>query len=133
MHDHHNGEFLFQYHSMYIYVFMQESTLQSDTSTRLHDHDHDHNDDHDDHDQLQSTARNTNRNIKRRRFEVGDIVRINEISSSHHHNEGVIVERVTNAIIRVDFGDVHGEFDIFHCELILRSDEYEIGNIHTYI
>eukprot|EP01036_Dinobryon_divergens_P030821 gene30820-40123_t len=114
-----HGPSIFEHHSDH-----HEAAMVSDTSTRLHDHEHDHPDDHDNHDQ--QTNNNTNKNRKRRRFDVGDIVRINESSSNHHHSEGVIVERVTNAIIRVDFGDVHGEFDIFHCDLILRSDEYEL-------
>lgn len=47
----------------------------------------------------------------------------------HHLSEGIIVERVTKSTIRVDFGNSTGDFDIYHCDLILRSDEYEVGDV----
>mmetsp|Transcript_20551 Transcript_20551/g.28318 ORF Transcript_20551/g.28318 Transcript_20551/m.28318 type:complete len:169 (-) Transcript_20551:343-849(-) len=67
---------------------------------------------------------------KKQPFDVGDVVRVkNPGPNVGINNEGVIVERLTDGIIRVDFGDYSDFYEISRCELILRSQEYEIGDI----
>jgi len=67
---------------------------------------------------------------KKQPFDVGDIVRVkNPGPNVGSNNEGVIVERLTDGILRVDFGDYSDFYEISRCELILRSQEYEIGDI----
>lgn len=63
-------------------------------------------------------------------LDVGDVVRVNHPGPHVGiQNEGVIVERITDVIVRVDFGDSAEEYDISDCQLLLKAHEFEEGDL----
>lgn len=58
---------------------------------------------------------------------VGDIVRVQE-SPRSIEKEGIIVEKISSSMLLVDFGDNVREVAVSHCTLLLRSDEFEVGD-----
>jgi hypothetical protein len=58
---------------------------------------------------------------KKQPFDVGDIVRVkNPGPNVGSNNEGVIVERLTDGILRVDFGDYSDFYEISRCAVVHR-------------
>ncbi len=57
---------------------------------------------------------------------VGDIVRVQE--SPTREQEGIVVEKVNASVLLVDFGENVREVALSHCTLLMRSDEFEIGD-----
>lgn len=58
---------------------------------------------------------------------VGDIVRVQE-SPSSVEQEGIVVEKVNSSVLLVDFGEKVREVALSHCTLLMRSDEFEVGD-----
>jgi hypothetical protein len=57
---------------------------------------------------------------------VGDIVRVE--TSPKHFSEGIIVERVDNEHVIIDLGDRTSTLPLSNCHILLRNDEYEMGD-----
>lgn len=57
---------------------------------------------------------------------VGDIVRVEK--SPNSFSEGIIVERLDNEQFIVDFGDRIATVLLSNCHILLRNDEYEMGD-----
>lgn len=62
---------------------------------------------------------------------VGDIVSIHSPTSTSHATpllEGIIVECLDHDYVKVDLGDDVRQFPLSLCSILLRNDEYELGD-----
>lgn len=56
---------------------------------------------------------------------VGDIVRV---SFADHTKEGIVIEKVNSYMVKVDFGEYLKDVLLEHCAVIIRGDEFEVGD-----
>lgn len=61
----------------------------------------------------------------RKVFQIGDVVRVTEFEQDR---EGVVLEMVGTDRVIVDFGDSYDEFDVGDCKLLVKSEEFELGD-----
>lgn len=57
---------------------------------------------------------------------VGDIVRVE--TSPNNFSEGIIIERVDDTHVIIDLGDRISTLPLSNCQILLRNDEYEMGD-----
>lgn len=58
-------------------------------------------------------------------LQTGDIVRVYD---SGRYREGVIFDMISDKNVMVDFGDNTGSFAVANCKLILKGEDFEIGD-----
>lgn len=56
---------------------------------------------------------------------VGDIVRVHFYESE---KEGIVIEKLSQSTLRVDFGEFIKECTVENCQLLVRSVEFEVGD-----
>jgi hypothetical protein len=56
---------------------------------------------------------------------VGDVVRVTHDGMAA---EGIVIEKITNTKLRVDFGDQIADCFIDECVLVIHSYEFEVGD-----
>jgi hypothetical protein len=63
---------------------------------------------------------------KNYQFQVGDVARVYE---QDMFREGVVVETLgANSFLRVDFGQYSNVYNVSKCVLVVKCDEYEVGD-----
>lgn len=61
-------------------------------------------------------------------FDVGDVVRVFYGKDYCEAREGVVIELIGSKNVKVDFGDNVETFAASNCHLVIRGEEFEIGD-----